>query len=81
MQLDDKLSRIDDRLQSIERVALRQQDILEEHQRRSLANEQSVVALNTQIEEFKRLSLKMEGGVKTLFAILTVVEILSKFWH
>jgi len=70
----DHLDRIHDKITKIEVTLGQQHQELKDHIRRT-------ALLEIQTEQFKKLVYKMDGGVKVLFALLTIIEIISKLWH
>jgi uncharacterized coiled-coil protein SlyX len=77
----DKLDNIQEKITKIEVTLAEQHQTLKEHTRRSTANEKAVELLKGQTDDVKKIVYTMHGGVKALFAILTIIEIISKFWH
>jgi hypothetical protein len=76
----DKLDKMDTRLDNVDITLAKQHVTLEEHMRRSLANEEAVQILKEQIEPIKdhvkavNTILKFAGGVAIVFAALESIK-------
>lgn len=68
--INNKLDRLDGRVDNIDVTMTRQQVILEEHQRRSLANEQAVEVLKSE-------SSMIHGALKLIALVGVVATIAS----
>jgi hypothetical protein len=84
-QLFNKLDKLDERLDSVDRTLIKQEANLEEHMRRSLANEEAVNLLSQQLKPLNKHVIMVEsifkfvGAISVLLGIvLGVLNILDK---
>lgn len=71
-RVEAKVDGLDTRLDNIDKTLVRQQAILEEHQRRSIANEENVKLLRDEIKPIDKHVAMMNGAGK-LITIIGVV--------
>lgn len=65
-KIDSKLDRIDMRVDNLDVTSVKQQAILEEHQKRSLANEAAVEVLKVELVPIKEHVIKVKFIVKVI---------------
>lgn len=76
----DKLDKIEERLDNVDVTLAKQHVTLEEHMRRSLANEEAVQILKEQMEPIKdhvkavNTVLKLAGGIAIVLAALESIK-------
>ena len=68
-RVDGRLDRQDERLDGISHTLITQGAVLEEHQRRSLANEKAVQLLQAELKPLA-LHVAVAGGLAKLIAVL-----------
>lgn len=71
-KLDNKVDRIDQRLDNLDITSVKQSLILDEHQRRSLANEESVSLLRQEFKPVERHVIIFNGILKAVGVLATM---------
>jgi hypothetical protein len=82
--LEEKVDKILEKVSTIETTLAVQGSVLEEHQRRSLANEENVSLLREDFKPIQRHVTLVEGGFKLLGIVSTIAGIataIAKFLH
>lgn len=75
-KLEGKIDKIEDKMGAISELLIKNSTVLEEHQRRSLANEEAIGMMRVELDPIKR-HVAMWGGVaKAGAAIGTVVGVI-----
>lgn len=81
MRIESKIDTLTEHVQEINITLAKQHVTLEEHQRRSAANERAVELLEAKIEPLAKHVLMVNGVVKfiiTLSAIAAIIEVFKK---
>jgi hypothetical protein len=76
-KMDIKLDKMDGRLDNLDITAVKQQAILEEHHKRSIANEAAVVILKEELKPVKEHVLKIDFIVKIIMWVIASVGSLT----
>jgi hypothetical protein len=71
--LHDMLAKLDDRLDELTQISIKQQAILEEHQRRSLANEKAVEILAEDLKPVRKHVTQVEFLTKIVAVMASAI--------
>ncbi len=76
-KLESKLDKLDDRLDSVDKTLIRQEENLKEHMRRSVAAEESIQILREELKPVQKHMNHMEGALKLLGGITLILAVLE----
>lgn len=80
-RIENKVDKIDLRVDSLDVTAVRQQAILEEHQKRSLANEAAVQVIASELKPVKEHVLKVNFIIKVILWTIASAGAIEFFVH
>lgn len=80
-KMDVKLDKIDSRVDNLDITSVKQQAILEEHHKRSLANEAAVAILKEELTPVKEHVLKVNFIIKVVLWFIVSASALEIFIH
>jgi len=80
-KIDTKLDRIDMRVDNLDVTSVKQQAILEEHHKRSLANEKAVELLSTEFIPVKEHVIKVNFMIKVVMWVIASAGAIEFIFH